>query len=348
MWCLTAPGAGVVPGGHPRRVHRSPVGELSALRWDDIDEASGRIRVVRGNWKGRERPRPRPARRRSCRSLPQIKVATRNQPPAPAAVRGELPQLDFALLASSPARASVQSPSRRPHPLQTSPANLAPLAGHKVRVRVRHRRASCVVVWRPKSPAGEPFGLPRTARVRGSLAARMRRNHREWDAPIPGRREVAMRNHWVCTAALSIVMSSACVMNAGEDDEVDISDPTACAASAEESDVQVGIAVDCAPGGQDGSAASAPPPALIPSTACQTGRSADLHTGWADCWHINGVRNTGKFRVAVLFCTTANCGWAYGPCTYIDGSAISSKTNNGAWIASPSDVRATDWMCPPG
>lgn len=31
-------------------------GEASALRWDDIEEATGIVRVVRGNWRGQEVP----------------------------------------------------------------------------------------------------------------------------------------------------------------------------------------------------------------------------------------------------------------------------------------------------
>ena len=52
-------------------------GELSALRWDDIDEASGRIRVVRGNWKGQEQATTKTGKTKVVPLLPEIAEALR-------------------------------------------------------------------------------------------------------------------------------------------------------------------------------------------------------------------------------------------------------------------------------
>lgn len=47
-------------------------GEASALRWDDIDEAQGSIRVVRGNWRGQEVPSTKTRRRRTVPLDPKV------------------------------------------------------------------------------------------------------------------------------------------------------------------------------------------------------------------------------------------------------------------------------------
>lgn len=44
-------------------------GEASALKWTDIDDVNGLIRVVRGNWKGKEVTSTRPADVGRCRLI---------------------------------------------------------------------------------------------------------------------------------------------------------------------------------------------------------------------------------------------------------------------------------------
>jgi integrase len=54
-------------------------GEVSALKWDDIDEAAGLIRVRRGNWKGIEVPSTKTRKVRTVPLLPHLIEGLREQ-----------------------------------------------------------------------------------------------------------------------------------------------------------------------------------------------------------------------------------------------------------------------------